>query len=116
MTGRTLDAYEAERFSLITKVVPIDELEEEVNIYAEQIASMPLDGLVIGKMHMEAALDARGISTAYDVGTMAHSLQLRQRYGPGEFHLLKARRDKGVKGAIKEREERRARQFRTRKA
>jgi enoyl-CoA hydratase/carnithine racemase len=45
VTGGALT--EAEQICLINKTVPTNELEEEVNRYAEALATSPSDGMVV---------------------------------------------------------------------
>jgi len=105
LTGVPIDAREAYNCGLVNKVVPPERLEEEANAICEAIAQLPIDGIVMGKAHMEAAMDALGIGTCYDIGYTMHSLQTNIRYEPGEFNLFKERREKGVSGAIRARKE-----------
>lgn len=104
LTGIPIDAQEALRVGLVNKVVPMEKLEEETNKIADTIACMPFDGIVMGKAHFEAALDALGVGPGYTVGYLMHSLQTNIRYEPDEFNLFRERRNKGVKAAIRERE------------
>ncbi len=104
LTGKPIDAEEAFRCGLINKVVPMERLEEEVNKMAEAITLLPFDGIVIGKAHFEAALDALGVGTGSTIAYLMHAMQTNIRYEPGDFNLFKERRDKGIKGAITSRE------------
>ena len=103
-TGIPLDAQEAYRVGLVNKVVPLDKLEEETNKLIETVLRLPFDGIVIGKAHFEAALDALGVGTSNTLAGILHTLQTNIRYEPDEFNLFRERRDKGIKGAITARE------------
>jgi enoyl-CoA hydratase len=106
LTGIPLTAQEAFQCGLINRVVPADKLEEEVNRIAETIALQPFDAIVMGKAFFEAALDVLGAGAGYTVGYIGHTLQTNIHYEPGEFNLFRSRREKGLKGALKEREAR----------
>jgi len=104
LTGRPFNAEEAERIGFINKAVPLSKLEEEVQRYAQAIALLSLDGIVIGKFVTRLALDRLGYG---GVGaTIAHTLGTNVKWDPGDFNMLKEIRDKGMRGAIKEREAR----------
>ncbi|GAA1847607.1 enoyl-CoA hydratase-related protein [Microbacterium koreense] len=57
LTGRTMDAEEAERSGLASRVVPQDELLGEAQRVAELIASKSLPSLFAAKTAMDAALE-----------------------------------------------------------
>jgi enoyl-CoA hydratase len=105
LTGRALDAQEALKCGLINKVVPRDKLEEEVNKIAETIARQPYDAIVMGKANFEAALDIAGVGACETAGHAQEAWQSNIQYRPGEFNLIKSLAEKGVKGAIRERED-----------
>lgn len=104
LTVRPLDAAEALACGLVNKVVPLDALEEETWKVARDICQLPLDGIVIGKIQFEAALQAMGQGNGYTAGYVLHSLQSGLRLEPGEFNMLKARRDSGPSQAIQSRQ------------
>ena len=106
LTGTPLSAAEAERCGLINRVVPFDQLERTVDELVSTIALQPSDALVLGKANFELALDIAGVGTGYTAGYVTHCLQTNIQYAPDEFNLFKAKRAKGVKGALMEREER----------
>ena len=106
LTGTPLSAVEAERCGLINRVVPLEQLEAEVDKLTSTIALQPFDAIVLGKANFELAMDIVGVGTGYTAGYISHCLQTNIQYGPDEFNLFKAKRGKGVKGALLEREER----------
>ena len=104
LTCRPLDAYEAEKFGLITKVVPTDKLEETVLEYAQVVSIVPGDVIAVGKMMCQLALQARGLEIGQQAISIGHCLGTHQHYQPDEWNFLKDRRDKGVAGAVANRD------------
>lgn len=104
LTGKPMTAREALDAGMINKVVPMEKLEEESWKMAEAMAQLPMDGIVLGKVQFEAALEAMGLGSAYTAAYLLHTLQTNIRYEPGEFNLFRERRNKGIKGAIVSRE------------
>ena len=64
VTGRTIDAVEAEHLGLVTRVVPDDTLLDEAIALASQIAAYTAVGLRMTKEVMWANLDAPNMSAA----------------------------------------------------
>jgi len=56
-TAKMLDAKEAERMGLINKMVPVDELDKEVNMLAKQLAEGPTVALGIAKKIINKGLN-----------------------------------------------------------
>lgn len=104
LTGRALTAEEASKYGLVNKVVPYEKLEEEVNKLAEAAAALPFDGIVAGKCALQGALEASGVRMGNYIGNMVHTIQTNAHYEPGEFNLIRERRNRGVKGAAAERD------------
>jgi enoyl-CoA hydratase len=105
LTGRAIDAREALQDGLINKVAPRDKLEEEVDKLANIIARHPYDAIVTGKANFEVAQDIAGIGACAVSGHELGVWQSNVQYQPGEFSLIKSIARKGIKGAIKERED-----------
>ncbi len=105
LIGRPLEAQEAYDFGLFTKVVPKAKVQEETMKMALAIAQQALDGIVMGKAAFETTLDKMGVADATQ-GAILHAWSTNIRFEPGEWNLLKERRDKGVKGAIHTRDDR----------
>lgn len=106
LTGRLIDGKEAERIGLVNRVVPGDKLEEETRKLAQTITLLPRDGIAIGKAFTHLAYDTMGLTAGFGQGYIGHSFFTNLRLEPDEFNFLKARRDKGVRKASKERDKR----------
>jgi enoyl-CoA hydratase len=105
LTGQALSSQEALNYGLINKVVTRNELDIEVNKMADMIARHPYDGIVMGKANFEVALDIAGVGACEVAGHAQETWQSNIQYRPGEFNLIKSLANKGIKGAIREREE-----------
>jgi enoyl-CoA hydratase len=57
LTGRMMDAVEAERAGLVSRVVPAAELLDEVGKIAETIATKSLPSIVAAKAALDAAME-----------------------------------------------------------
>ena len=106
LTGTPLTAPEALACGLVNRVVPLEQLETEVDRVASTIALQPRDAIVLGKANFELALDIIGAGAGYTAGYLSHCLQTNIRYEEDEFNLFKSRKEKGLKGALQEREAR----------
>ena len=69
LTGRMIDAIEAERAGLVSRVVPAAELLDEAQRVAEQIASKSLPSLYAAKAALDSALET----------TLAEGLRMETR-------------------------------------
>ena len=65
LTGRTISGKEAAEIGLVTKAVPIDKLEEEVEKVAKAITLLPRDGIAIGKATRHLIYDRIGINQRF---------------------------------------------------
>lgn len=105
-TGRAFSAQEALECGLINKVVPLDKLEEEINKMVELLTLQAADSLVIGKASFGTALAIAGVQAMASAGAVGHVWQHMMRSEPGEFNLVRAGREKGLKGALQANKER----------
>lgn len=105
LTMRPLTAEEGERCGFVAKVVEPEEIDRWVADYVQAIACMPLDSLMMGKALMQFILETRGRSIGALTGWVGHGWTTNVVFDEGEWNFLKARRDKGLAAALREREE-----------
>ncbi|MDY7033692.1 MAG: enoyl-CoA hydratase-related protein [Thermodesulfobacteriota bacterium] len=96
---------EAAELSLINKAVPADELEKEVERWAQALSLIPPERLAIVKEGINGTLDITGLGNAFRNHYNIHLALQFIRFRPNETNLYKARRDKGLKGFIQTRAE-----------
>lgn len=104
LTMRALGAEEGEAKGLVTKVVEREELDQWVADYAEAIAVMPLDSLMMGKSMMQVVMEARGKGLGSMTSWVGHGWATNASFDEGDWNFLKERRDKGVSQALAERD------------
>lgn len=103
-TGRRIDATEAERIGLINRAVPADKLEEEVNKLAKKLSRLPRDGIAIGKAQRYMTYEAMGLLSSFTQQGVFHAWATNMHWEKDEYSFFKARRDKGVREAYRDRD------------
>ncbi|GAA0709211.1 enoyl-CoA hydratase-related protein [Vreelandella titanicae] len=98
------DAQTALDNGMVNKVVPLDQLEEAGEEWAERIVRLPRDGIVMGKAATNLAMESLGIQSQFAYGHILHTLATNVRYESDEYNFMKQRRDKGVKASHHDRE------------
>jgi len=91
LTGRMMDAVEAERSGLVTRVVPADKLMDEAMKLADVIANMSLPSILAAKEAINAAFES----------SLAEGIRFERRI----FHSLFATEDQkeGMKAFVEKR-------------
>ena len=72
--GERVDAARALQLGMVNRVVPRDQLEQEVTGIAEKIAAMPRLGLALAKKAVNQAEDAMGLQVGMDSAFGLHHL------------------------------------------
>ncbi|MGE0230548.1 MAG: enoyl-CoA hydratase/isomerase family protein [Flavobacteriaceae bacterium] len=98
-------AEEALAAGLVNRVVPLKDLNEVGEQWAEKIVRLPRDGIAMGKASTSLALEMLGVNGQFTYGPLLHTLATNIRYEPGEFNFMKVKRDSGVKASTHGREE-----------
>ncbi len=94
LTGRDVDAHEADRIGLVSRVVPNGSLLEACYEVAERIVGWSRPGIEITKRMLWNSLDASSLETHMDAEGMA---QLFVRITTQNFEeAIRARRDKRI--------------------
>jgi len=106
ITGKHISGKEAEQIGLVSRAVPSDNLEEEVDKQAKALCLLPRDGIAIGKATRHLFYDRMGLNDAFTVGTITHTMFTNVRHEPGEFNFFRERRERGTKEAFHERDAR----------
>lgn len=105
LLGEIWPADEALANGLVNKVVPLADLDQQGEIWAEKIVRQPRDGLAMGKAATGIALQSLGVTSQFGYGPVLHTLATNVRYEPGEFNFIKERRDQGVRRMTHARED-----------
>lgn len=98
------NAQQALEFGLVNRVVPVADLTERGEEWAERIVRLPRDGIIMGKAATQLAMEALGINAQFAYGHILHALATNIRYEADEYNFIKVRRDKGVRASNHERE------------
>ena len=106
VTGKLISGQEAADIGLVTRAVPPDKLEEEVDRLAEALCLLPRDGIAIGKATRHLFYDRMGLNDAFTFGYITHTLFTNLRHEPDEFNFFRERREKGAKAAFHEKDSR----------
>ncbi len=104
LTGRHMDAKEAERIGMITKVVSAEKIEEEVEKMVQVLLTSPVDALRNNREAFHAAYESRGLSAGFRFASDMRVFSVLQRPGsrPREFNFYETRDEKGFKAAVDE--------------
>ena len=78
LTGRFIDAKEAEKIGLINMAVPTEKLDEEVNLMAQDMAAVPLDSSTLHKESINTAIEIMGLTATFRTQAELNALG---RYG-----------------------------------
>jgi len=101
-TGDLISAPDALQWGLINRVVPRDQLDAETEGFAKRVALVPLDLLMLHKAAVNRFFEIMGLraaeQSAADLDVIAHQT-------PAVKQWSQASRGKGLKAALKERDE-----------
>ena len=106
LTGKLLSGKEAERIGYVNYAVPVGEIEGEVEKLAKSICLMPRDAIAVGKMQTRLAFDRLGFSDNMAQAFVGHTMATNIRFEDDEYNFLRQRREKGVRTAFHERDDR----------
>ena len=99
LTGDTVDAHEAARIGLVSRVVPHDELMSECERVAKKITLISQVGIKMSKIAVNRALEEMGFLSA-----VQHNLELMTHFdtstSPEQEEFTTVRQEKGLRAAL----------------
>ena len=99
LTGDTIDAHEAARLGMVSRVVPHDDLMQECEKVARKITLISRVGVKMTKISVNRALEAMGFLTA-----IQHNLELMTQFDistdPEQQEFSAIRREHGLRAAL----------------
>ena len=98
-----LSGKKMEEIGAINKAVPASKLEEEVDKWAQAIASQPQDALAVTKECINGMLDITGHGAMWRTHYEGHIMIQWVRFRKDEVSFYKSKKDKGLKGFLQER-------------
>lgn len=104
LTGESITGIEAERIGLISRAVPADKLEEEVEKLADKLIKIPSPAMYIQKRGINRAFEIMGLNPAID-SWADMGLWMSVLKTPEVIEFNKITKEKGVKAALAWRDE-----------
>jgi enoyl-CoA hydratase/carnithine racemase len=99
LTGDTIDAHEAARIGMISRVVPHDQLMAECERTAQKLTRISQLGLKMNKIAVNRALEGMGF-----LSSIRHNLELMTHFDtsrtPEQDEFNTIRREKGLRAAL----------------
>lgn len=104
LTGEKISGTDAAQMGLITKSVPIDQLEEEVEALANKLVKMPPEILYIQKLGINRQFEIMGMKTGMEIW-LDYSMYFRFFKTPEVEEFGRIAAEEGVKAALKWRDD-----------
>ncbi len=101
LTGDNMTGVEAERYGLVNRAVPADEVEAVAYAYAERVANVSLEMIWAHKEATNRWWDAMGISAAM---AAANDLDAMAIAGPTMSDFARIQRSDGIRAAVMDRD------------
>jgi enoyl-CoA hydratase len=105
LTGDTLPAGELERYGIFTEVLDDDRVEARATWWAEKIARMPADGIVIAKEAFRLVEQMQAYQGEEVASYLFHAFGTNLQFDEGEFNFVKTRAQHGTKRAFELRDD-----------
>jgi len=99
LTGDIIDAYEAARIGMVSRVAPHDDLLAECERVAHKIKNIPAIGIKTTKLSVNRALESAGFLSALN-----HNLELMTQFDtaetPEQAEFSRIRAESGLRAAL----------------
>lgn len=102
LTGDKIKGPEAAAMGLVLKSVPADQLDDEVDRFAQRMETVPVNQLMMQKMVINQAIEAMGLGETQRLATVFDGIT---RHSPEGVNFLHRSGDVGWKQAVQERDQ-----------
>ena len=101
LTGDIIAASEVEQFGIFTDTCDPGSVTARARYWAEKVAKMPADGVVIAKEAFRLVEQTQAYQGEEAASYLFHAFGTNLQFGPGEFNFVKARAQHGTKEAFR---------------
>lgn len=105
LTGDTIEAGELAHLGVFTDVVEPSAVSARADWWAEKVARMPADGIVLAKEAFRLIEQLSAYQGEEVLSPLLHAYGTNLQFGDGEFNFVKARAEHGTKRAFELRDE-----------
>ena len=105
LTGDTIDAAELAGKDVFTEVVEPGAVESRATWWAEKVARMPADGIVMAKEAFRLIEQLQGYQGEEVLSYLFHAYGTNLRFEEGEFNFVKTRAEHGTRKAFELRDQ-----------
>ena len=105
LTGDTIEAGEIAHLGVFTEVVEPGAVEARAAWYAEKVARMPADGIVVAKEAFRLVEQLQAYQGEQVLSPLFHAYGTNLQFDEGEFNFVKVRAEHGTKKAFQLRDE-----------
>ena len=105
LTGDIVEAGVVENLGVFTETCAPEAVEARARYWAEKVAKMPADGIVIAKEAFRWVEQSQAYQGEEVASYLFHAYGTNLQFGPGEFNFVKTRAQHGTKEAFRLRDE-----------
>jgi enoyl-CoA hydratase/carnithine racemase len=105
LTGDVIEAGAVEQFGVFTETCGPDEVTARARYWAEKVAKMPADGVVIAKEAFRLVEQSQAYQGEEVASYLFHAYGTNLQFAEGEFNFVKTRAEHGTKEALRLRDE-----------
>ncbi|BDB43762.1 MULTISPECIES: enoyl-CoA hydratase/isomerase family protein [Mycobacterium] len=105
LTGDIIEAGQLEHLGIFTDTCDPGMVTARARYWAEKVAKMPADGIVIAKEAFRLVEQTQAYNGEEVASYLFHAYGTNLQFGPGEFNFVKTRAEHGTKEAFRLRDE-----------
>lgn len=105
LTGDTIEAGAVEHLGVFTDTCEPSKVTARARYWAEKVAKMPADGVVIAKEAFRLVEQSQAYQGEEVASYLFHAYGTNLQFAPGEFNFVKTRAEHGTKEAFRLRDE-----------